>query len=58
MNREEAGRISSRDLSTIQQFEALHLSAERGGVVSWASEGAWVYVGRGSSGPLSVFHVD
>lgn len=25
------GRFSTRDLSTIQQFEALHLRAERGG---------------------------
>lgn len=32
INKQEvAGRVSAIDLSTIQQFEALHLSAERGG---------------------------
>lgn len=30
-----AGRIRMRDLSTIQQFEALHLNAERGGLYGW-----------------------
>lgn len=50
---EVAGRISTRDLSTIQQFEALHLSAERGGafmgglcLIAWRSVRAWVYVGE------------
>lgn len=59
INREVAGRISTRDLSTIQQFEALHLSAERGGLCrwpgAWTSESAWVYVGRDRFDPLNVF---
>lgn len=44
IKQEVAGTICTRDLSTIQQFDALHLSAERG--PSWVDY-VWVYVGRG-----------
>lgn len=40
INKQEvAGRISTRDLSTIQQFEALHLSARTGGLYGWFGVG-------------------
>lgn len=64
INKQEgAGRISTTDLSTIQQFEALHLSAERGGLYGWIGhecleDRAWVYVGRGFFSASECVYVD
>ena len=66
-NPEEVSQINKQegaggmtDLSTIQQFEALHLNAERGGLYGWIvhkclEDCVWVYVGRGFFQHLNVF---
>lgn len=39
INKQEVGgNISTHDLSTIQQFDALHLSAERGGLYGYIKD--------------------
>lgn len=50
------GRVSKRDLSAIQQFEALHLSAESGGL-SLGLPGCMCVGGEGRGGRERV-HVD
>lgn len=52
IKQEVGGRVKIKDLSTIQQFEALHLSAERESLYGWIVSGCseecgWVCVGRG-----------